>query len=345
MIEYEVVLASGAVVTASATSNPDLWRSLKGGGSNFGIVTRFVIRTFPCRDIWAGWAFYPGFQSSKIRWAFHDFVARADPRIENGEYDHYASGPLTCFCFKQRPGIEIIAVYLAYTKIPEPTGLWPACWRDTKFKTLWRLWSNCKQRSLTSACDVLAFGDVAGKAQTIAGIIVKNDKATLDAAYAIHKEASSEIRRLPGNGVMWVMTNQPILPDWIHKGDPNCLGLQDNFNEPHVLVSFSPTWTDDRHTEFIERLVKRCMERIERLAREKKTLHRWQYVNYCGPWQKPLEGYGEESVKSLRSVSKCYDPEGLFQRGCSGKFKLGSEDVSESKGLRDIIGSKQSAQD
>ncbi len=66
VIEYEVVLASGKVVTASASSNPKLWRALKGGGSNFGIVTRFTFRTFACGDIWGGWLFSPSFEASRI---------------------------------------------------------------------------------------------------------------------------------------------------------------------------------------------------------------------------------------------------------------------------------------
>ena len=54
VVNYEIVLASGEVVNANAEVNPDLFWALKGGSSNFGIVTRFDIQTVPSRKVWAG---------------------------------------------------------------------------------------------------------------------------------------------------------------------------------------------------------------------------------------------------------------------------------------------------
>jgi FAD/FMN-containing dehydrogenase len=43
-VSLEVVLASGEVVEVSAGEHPDLFWALRGGGGNFGIVTRFTFR-------------------------------------------------------------------------------------------------------------------------------------------------------------------------------------------------------------------------------------------------------------------------------------------------------------
>jgi len=60
MVEsFEVVLASGKVAIASAKQNPDLFKALKGGGNNFGIVTRFDLYTVPqTNGVWGGSLFY-----------------------------------------------------------------------------------------------------------------------------------------------------------------------------------------------------------------------------------------------------------------------------------------------
>ncbi|KAI0455555.1 putative FAD-binding oxidoreductase [Xylaria acuta] len=47
IVSYQVVLENGRVVEASTTSNSDLFWALKGGSSNFGVVTNFIAKTYP----------------------------------------------------------------------------------------------------------------------------------------------------------------------------------------------------------------------------------------------------------------------------------------------------------
>lgn len=44
IIDAEVVLASGSMVTVSPNFHPDLWWGLRGAGHNFGIVTQFTLK-------------------------------------------------------------------------------------------------------------------------------------------------------------------------------------------------------------------------------------------------------------------------------------------------------------
>ncbi|KAH6850832.1 hypothetical protein B0I37DRAFT_390734 [Chaetomium sp. MPI-CAGE-AT-0009] len=51
VVNFEVVLVNGTLTNANGTHHSDLYRALKGGANNFGVVTRFDLATFPQGDI------------------------------------------------------------------------------------------------------------------------------------------------------------------------------------------------------------------------------------------------------------------------------------------------------
>lgn len=51
LIQADMVLPSGKLVTASASSCPDLFFAIKGGGNQFGIIYNFRLPTYPQTDV------------------------------------------------------------------------------------------------------------------------------------------------------------------------------------------------------------------------------------------------------------------------------------------------------
>ncbi|QBZ57630.1 hypothetical protein PoMZ_02563 [Pyricularia oryzae] len=73
--EFEVVLANGNIVNASANENADLYRALKGGSNNFGVVTRFDLNIFKTpATFWGNSAAFPFSASPKVISAMQNFV-------------------------------------------------------------------------------------------------------------------------------------------------------------------------------------------------------------------------------------------------------------------------------
>ena len=79
VVAYEVVLASGAILNVTASAHRDLFRALKGGSSNFGIVTSFSVRTFQLGGIWGGNIYYQAETTldQQLK-AFNDFAGKND---------------------------------------------------------------------------------------------------------------------------------------------------------------------------------------------------------------------------------------------------------------------------
>lgn len=82
VVNYQVVLASGQVVNANEKENADLFKALRGGGNNFGVVTRFDMRTFKQGPFWGGAVFYFPDQFSAQIDALVDDLRRPDASEE-----------------------------------------------------------------------------------------------------------------------------------------------------------------------------------------------------------------------------------------------------------------------
>ncbi|KAI5886885.1 FAD-binding domain-containing protein [Schizophyllum commune H4-8] len=79
---YELVKPSGEIATVTAESDADLFWALKGGFNNYGIVTRFTLKTHPQPEqVWGGIITYTQDQVDKVSEAVANFSAKVtDPK-------------------------------------------------------------------------------------------------------------------------------------------------------------------------------------------------------------------------------------------------------------------------
>lgn len=84
-LALKVVLADGSIVDANETTNPRLYKALRGGSNNFGIVTRFDLYTLDQAQMWGGLVVYPG--HSTVPTQLQRFVEFGN----NIVHDQYAS--------------------------------------------------------------------------------------------------------------------------------------------------------------------------------------------------------------------------------------------------------------
>lgn len=79
---FELVTADGKVLNVSAQENPDLFWGLRGGGGNFGIVTRFEYQLHPlAHPVIAGSRVYPLAQTATVLAAARDLLKGASDEL------------------------------------------------------------------------------------------------------------------------------------------------------------------------------------------------------------------------------------------------------------------------
>jgi hypothetical protein len=81
LLEADVVLADGRLVTASLTQHPDLFWALRGGGGNFGVVTSFLFRAHPASMVFAGPVFWDARDAKAVMRAYREFLPTAPEEL------------------------------------------------------------------------------------------------------------------------------------------------------------------------------------------------------------------------------------------------------------------------
>jgi FAD/FMN-containing dehydrogenase len=114
----EVVTAAGEVVRASATEHPDLFWALRGGGGNFGVVTRFEFQLHPVGpDVLSGLIVYPIAQAKSVLQQYREFIAKAPDEL--AVWTVLRQAPPLPFLPQSVHGTAIIALALIYAGDPK----------------------------------------------------------------------------------------------------------------------------------------------------------------------------------------------------------------------------------
>ena len=148
---FQVVLADSSIVTASATENKDLFWALKGGSSNFGIVTRFDLYTVPIPGgIWGGVLYYTPDKFSNVSDAIAEYQ-------ENGQVKDPDAAIIPVVTFYGPSSVQNFMVAVFHPTTEKPASL-------SKFFEVGPATDTTKRRGLPDMA-YEAYGGAAGAAQ------------------------------------------------------------------------------------------------------------------------------------------------------------------------------------
>jgi FAD/FMN-containing dehydrogenase len=81
LIEADVVLADGRLVTANERQHADLFWALRGGGGNFGVVTSFLYHAHPVTNVYAGPIFWDFRHAKEVMQFYRTFLPTAPAEL------------------------------------------------------------------------------------------------------------------------------------------------------------------------------------------------------------------------------------------------------------------------
>ncbi|KUJ07703.1 FAD-binding domain-containing protein [Mollisia scopiformis] len=312
VVAYEVVLADGRVVIADATGgHKDLFKALKGGGNNFGIVTHFTMRTFPCSTIWGGGAILPKEIFPKAAEAIVDFVNRVSDDPDTN---------LICMLCKitPKPVTIVAALYANMAGVERPPIL-------DKWLAFPEVWKSYKKDS------ILGLLDTTEQAKNYYGnwftLCFKNDATIIMKAAELHDALVEQLQdHIKDGDFKTQCVFQPLPLAFIQtssKMGGNVMGLEQHDSNGiiwgfHVMVRTPEleAWALPRE--------RRVYEGVREFAQSIDGLLNWTTANYAHPTQEVFQNYGKKNVEIIKEVAARYDPDGVFQYLCPGGFKISS---------------------
>lgn len=125
LVACQVALANGTIITADSNQHQHLFQALKGGGNNFGIVTRFTMKTYPIQGpVWGGVALKTADVAPAASQALQDFTSNAanDPDstviLVACHQPAYGGHGLLALCFNAA-GVEKPKAFSQFAEFPE----------------------------------------------------------------------------------------------------------------------------------------------------------------------------------------------------------------------------------
>ncbi|KAI0113989.1 hypothetical protein GGR51DRAFT_578247 [Nemania sp. FL0031] len=311
---FEVVLASGEVTNANINENTDLFVSLRGGGNNFAIVTRYDMRTFKQGKFWGGTVFY--FANSFPSQVEAYVKELKDPKPTDETHIMLGAGYSTVFA-KVSDIVCMNQVY--YTKeVENPPVLDPYVNMQPQMDHL----RSVRMLDLVDAAKEQAKHGSSTSRVSYMNTTIKADVPTLMAAYETYVNALGPLKSIEGLTTSLTLQAYPkSLLEKTASAGGNSLGINP-LDGPLMSILILSFWKNKEDDDKIRSTFKGVIESVDKDATTRGTAVPYKYMNYAAPFQDPIGSYGEESKAKLQATSKKYDPEGLFQKGVVGGWKL-----------------------
>jgi hypothetical protein len=291
------VLSSGAVVNANAKENADLFKALKGGNNNFGIVTEFELPTFPQGNMWGGVIFYP---PSAFEEAAGKFVKWAETPDKHGAL-------IVARVYSSQ--MEGVSVNPYSTNVDQVDPVLRS-YADIQPQFV----STIREDTLLGLANEQANFSTDGARQLFFTTSFRSDKSMILEAAELFEKAVEPLKAIPGfvlSLTLQPLTKQMLKESQRQKGG-NSLGLKPE-DGPLVVVLLNSVHQNSADDNKVVTAVQELREKIEAAAANKGLDARYRFMNYAYRGTPVLESYGEDVVAEMRAVSKKYDPKQFFQ--------------------------------
>lgn len=300
---FEVVKSNGDIIKANASQNTDLFWALKGGGPNFGIVTKFEIYTVPTYLVWGSILIYSVDQANEVLAAF-------DQWQNNGADDVKSTASIVI-------SLDAVSLFLTYSDpVPAPP---PAVFAP--FDAITPLANPLPPMNITfnAVNQIFASQDPGTPARhDYRAFSSRIDTALTQEIYSFWHEKAIAARDSFGVNQTFVIQHvgDTLRQVGIDKGG-NPLNIPSGRQQWWTTLV---DWTDPQFDVQARQVAVDTTARWSQRAQERGVDLPFIYLNDASRDQNPLASYGAQNLAKLKTIAAKYDPKQVFQKLQNGGF-------------------------
>ncbi|PVH99651.1 FAD-binding domain-containing protein [Periconia macrospinosa] len=305
---FELVTASGIILNVSQKTYADLYWALRGGGNNFGVVTKFNFHAYPQGKMWGGARLFSNESFPAALDAIYNFATKgspADPDAAAIISFGYAAG------FGPLASVQLeYAQPIADAKVHE------------EFNAMTAVQSTTDIHTHAELALMLNEGIAYGVRNSYWDVSFKVDRSLFtflsDTFYHLLPSIVDAAGLLPTISIQAITEGQL---KGFQKNGGNSLGL-DPARGPYFIMNMGANWDDAADDARILKFYADIIDAVKAEAKRKGLDNSFIYMNYASQFQDPIGSYGVANQNKLKAVSKKYDPQQVFQNLQPGYFKL-----------------------
>ncbi|KAJ6598668.1 hypothetical protein B0H10DRAFT_1924182 [Mycena sp. CBHHK59/15] len=290
-------------------SHPELYWAIKYGSTNFGIVTRFELLTYPLSEqVWGGALFYDISLAYPLMGTLVNFTAKLaeDPKGMSAfgiGWNPVAHDYVVCS----------VNIYLAPVEFPP-------------------LFSDLAV--FTPISSTLRLTDLVGITDEIFGLLpggirvtwwTLTLKADAQILWDLHVYGAEIFRPYQDrSGFNFALNTQPVNVGIVEAGlrnGGNPFGMSQS-NGDLILVLATLSWSDPEDDTILKAKFQQYSEWAETETRTRGFLTPFLYMNYASGDRDVMGSIGEDNLRRMREIRSFYDPHDIFRKYWKGGFKL-----------------------
>lgn len=309
----EVVLANGTILEVDHNNDPDLLMALKGGGSNFGIISRARLELVKT--------------SNKLDVAFIQYQMLDVMHVVRAitEYNHLAAqDPEAAVSvsvggrFNEPPTISAVLSHrqgVLDSKVLQPF------FDVTHYLVRHERLSQLELSQIYDDMNPKGF-----RQHRTTATIHNDEKSLVGIVQSYVFDLDPKLGNLGEANMRGGLLIQPLTYPHLHHGSlaaSNMLGLQKE-PSPLLLLSAETRYSNSCSDSFVHQSLTDFMNGAHEYAAENNASHRFRYLNYASADQIPFEHVqqNQELWSEVQAAKQKYDPHNVFGKQMRHPFKV-----------------------